>query len=111
MTGCGDGALERGDGTPCLTTAYETVRAWVAGTERPPSRPPGLALLVRYGLPTWMREWPVWAPADRTVTTATTPAPVATPAPSPPVVSSVQAREVAMVRAAMALRSVREDKG
>ena len=37
-----------------LTGAYEELRAWAGGQPRPGPRPPGLALLLRRGVPAWL---------------------------------------------------------
>ena len=37
-----------------LTAAYEELRAWAGGQPRPGPRPPGLALLLRGGVPAWL---------------------------------------------------------
>ena len=37
-----------------LTAAYEELRAWAGGQPRPGPRPPGLALCLRFGVPTWL---------------------------------------------------------
>jgi hypothetical protein len=37
-----------------LTAAYEELRAWAGGQPRSGPRPPGLALLLRGGVPAWL---------------------------------------------------------
>lgn len=41
---------------------YEAARAWARGTPEARGRPPGLAVLLRRGLPAWLAAWETWLP-------------------------------------------------
>lgn len=43
---------------------YEAARAWATGTAPQGGRPPGLALVLRRGLPAWLAAWETWLPAQ-----------------------------------------------
>lgn len=43
---------------------YEAARAWATGTAQGAGRPPGLALVLRRGLPAWLAAWETWLPAQ-----------------------------------------------
>jgi len=42
---------------------YEALRAWVLDGPAPGTRPAGLALVLRRGLPTWLDAAALWLPA------------------------------------------------
>ncbi len=50
--------------TPVTTERYEAARAWATGAEVSEGRPPGLALLLRRGVPAWLAAWETWLPAQ-----------------------------------------------
>lgn len=52
------------DAAPTFTRHYEALRAWALAAP-PPPRPPGLALVLHRGLPTWLVAWPTWHPPQR----------------------------------------------
>ncbi len=46
------------------TERYEVARAWATGTAEETGRPPGLALVLRHGLPAWLAAWETWLPTQ-----------------------------------------------
>jgi len=47
-----------------MTERYEAARAWAIGAAEGGGRPPGLALLLRRGLPAWLAAWETWLPVQ-----------------------------------------------
>jgi hypothetical protein len=43
-----------------LTSRYEELRAWVMGQPQPVTRPTGLALVLRQGVPAWINACSTW---------------------------------------------------
>jgi hypothetical protein len=43
-----------------FTDHYETLRAWVMGQTEAVTRPAGLVLVLRQGIPGWLASWSLW---------------------------------------------------
>jgi hypothetical protein len=69
------------------TDAYEGLRAWATGEPCPGPRPPGLALLLRFGVAAWLAAGA--APARRPPARATPPAAGGGRGPGPPAAAVV----------------------
>jgi hypothetical protein len=62
------------------TAAYEGLRAWATGQPLSGPRPPGLALLLRFGVPAWLAAAPARRPPARATPLGAAHGPAAGPA-------------------------------
>ncbi len=89
------------DAAPAFTRHYEALRAWALAAP-PPPRPPGLALVLHRGLPTWLATWPAWHPPQRA------PDSIVDPLAADRVASAARDRTLTQVLATMVERCQRE---
>ena len=53
---------------PRCASHYERLRTWAITSPRPVQRPPGLVLVLRYGVPAWLTACATWLPAVAALT-------------------------------------------